>query len=181
MAEPGFVAVCDYLDHDRPPILVHSSGNELLLFGCLRNSRHGWRCDRIDCADTRDWRRIPGGLCFLHDGVFANSSGTSRRNFIDSNSAELCPHSRNLTPVHGWHGILTARPEKSRNRMKCPFCAHLHDKVVDSRESKDGNAIRRRRQCLKCKRRFTSYERIDEIPSMVIKKDGRRERSAPAR
>lgn len=60
--------------------------------------------------------------------------------------------------------------------MKCPFCAHLHDKVVDSRESKDGNAIRRRRQCLKCKRRFTSYERIDEIPSMVIKKDGRRER-----
>jgi transcriptional repressor NrdR len=60
--------------------------------------------------------------------------------------------------------------------MKCPFCAHVHDKVVDSRESKDGDAIRRRRQCLKCKRRFTSYERIDEIPSMVIKKDGRRER-----
>ncbi|HTG75418.1 MAG TPA: transcriptional regulator NrdR [Terriglobia bacterium] len=60
--------------------------------------------------------------------------------------------------------------------MKCPFCAHLHDKVVDSRESKDGGAIRRRRQCLECKRRFTSYERIDEIPSMVVKKDGRRER-----
>ncbi len=60
--------------------------------------------------------------------------------------------------------------------MKCPVCAHLHDKVVDSRESKDGDAIRRRRQCLKCKRRFTSYERIDEIPSMVVKKDGRRER-----
>ena len=60
--------------------------------------------------------------------------------------------------------------------MKCPFCAHLHDKVVDSRESKDGDAIRRRRQCLKCRRRVTSYERIDEIPSMVVKKDGRRER-----
>jgi transcriptional repressor NrdR len=60
--------------------------------------------------------------------------------------------------------------------MKCPFCAHLQDKVVDSRESKDGDAIRRRRQCLKCKKRFTSYERIDEIPSMVVKKDGRRER-----
>ena len=60
--------------------------------------------------------------------------------------------------------------------MKCPFCAHVHDKVVDSCESKDGDAIRRRRQCLKCKRRFTSYERIDEIPSMVVKKDGRRER-----
>lgn len=60
--------------------------------------------------------------------------------------------------------------------MKCPFCGHLEDKVVDSRESKEGDAIRRRRQCLKCKRRFTSYERIDEIPYMVVKKDGRRER-----
>ncbi len=60
--------------------------------------------------------------------------------------------------------------------MKCPFCAHIQDKVVDSRESKEGEVIRRRRQCLKCKRRFTSYERIDEIPYMVVKKDGRRER-----
>jgi len=60
--------------------------------------------------------------------------------------------------------------------MKCPFCGHLHDKVVDSRESRDGDAIRRRRQCLECKKRFTSYERIDEIPSVVVKKDGRRER-----
>src|SRR5918912_266643 len=59
--------------------------------------------------------------------------------------------------------------------MKCPFCGHLHDKVVDSRESKEGDAIRRRRQCLECQRRFTSYERIDEIPYMVVKKDGRRE------
>ena len=60
--------------------------------------------------------------------------------------------------------------------MKCPFCAYLEDKVVDSRESKEGDSIRRRRECLKCERRFTSYERIDEIPYMVIKKDGRRER-----
>src|SRR2546429_485356 len=60
--------------------------------------------------------------------------------------------------------------------MKCPFCGHLHDKVVDSRESKEGEAIRRRRQCLSCQRRFTSYERIDEIPYMAVKKDGRRER-----
>lgn len=60
--------------------------------------------------------------------------------------------------------------------MKCPFCGHLEDKVVDSRESKEGDAIRRRRQCLGCQRRFTSYERIDEIPYMVVKKDGRRER-----
>ncbi len=58
--------------------------------------------------------------------------------------------------------------------MKCPFCTHLEDKVVDSREGKDGLVIRRRRECLKCNRRFTSYERIDEIPFMVVKKDGRR-------
>ena len=59
--------------------------------------------------------------------------------------------------------------------MRCPFCTHLEDKVVDSREAKDGDSIRRRRECIKCGRRFTSYERIDEIPFMVIKKDGRRE------
>ncbi len=59
--------------------------------------------------------------------------------------------------------------------MKCPFCSHIMDKVVDSREAKDGLVIRRRRECLKCRRRFTSYERIDEIPFMVVKKDGRRE------
>lgn len=59
--------------------------------------------------------------------------------------------------------------------MRCPFCGHLEDKVVDSRESKDGVSIRRRRECILCGRRFTSYERIDEIPYMVIKKDGRRE------
>ena len=60
--------------------------------------------------------------------------------------------------------------------MKCPFCNHLHDKVVDSRESKEGDAIRRRRECLECTRRYTTYERIDEVPYMVIKKDGRREK-----
>lgn len=60
--------------------------------------------------------------------------------------------------------------------MKCPFCGHLEDKVVDSRESKEGDVIRRRRQCLDCGRRFTSYERMDDIPYMVIKKDGSRER-----
>jgi transcriptional repressor NrdR len=60
--------------------------------------------------------------------------------------------------------------------MKCPYCGHLGDKVVDSRESKEGEVIRRRRECLECTRRFTSYERIDEIPYMVVKKDGSRER-----
>lgn len=60
--------------------------------------------------------------------------------------------------------------------MKCPFCGHLDDRVVDSRESREGDAIRRRRECARCERRFTSYERIDEIPYMVVKKDGTRER-----
>lgn len=60
--------------------------------------------------------------------------------------------------------------------MKCPYCGHLGDKVVDSRESKEGEVIRRRRECLECGKRFTSYERIDEIPYMVVKKDGSRER-----
>jgi transcriptional repressor NrdR len=60
--------------------------------------------------------------------------------------------------------------------VKCPFCTHLGDKVVDSRESREGEVIRRRRECLECGKRFTSYERIDEIPYMVVKKDGTRER-----
>jgi len=60
--------------------------------------------------------------------------------------------------------------------MKCPYCGFLKDRVVDSRESRDGDSIRRRRQCLNCARRFTSYERIDEVPYMVIKKDGGREK-----
>ena len=60
--------------------------------------------------------------------------------------------------------------------MKCPFCGHIEDKVVDSRESREGDAIRRRQECLGCDKRFTTYERIDEVPYMVIKKDGRREK-----
>jgi transcriptional repressor NrdR len=60
--------------------------------------------------------------------------------------------------------------------MKCPFCGHPEDKVVDSREAKVGDTIRRRRECVKCGRRFTTYERIDEIPYMLVKKDGRREK-----
>jgi len=60
--------------------------------------------------------------------------------------------------------------------VKCPFCLHIDDKVIDSREGRAGDLIRRRRECLKCGRRYTTYERIDEIPYMVVKKDGRRER-----
>jgi transcriptional repressor NrdR len=59
--------------------------------------------------------------------------------------------------------------------VKCPYCNHLKDKVVDSREVGAGDAIRRRRECLSCGRRFTSYERIEEVPYLVVKKDGRRE------
>ena len=59
--------------------------------------------------------------------------------------------------------------------MRCPFCGHMEDKVVDSRESREGEAVRRRRECLGCGRRFTSYERVEEVPVVVVKKDGRRE------
>ena len=59
--------------------------------------------------------------------------------------------------------------------MKCPFCGHHEDKVVDSRASSDGVSIRRRRECLSCGKRFTTYEHVEEQPLMVVKKDGRRE------
>ncbi len=59
--------------------------------------------------------------------------------------------------------------------MKCPFCGEANNKVIDSRLSKDGNVIRRRRECIDCSRRFTTYEHIEDIPVMIIKKDGRRE------
>lgn len=59
--------------------------------------------------------------------------------------------------------------------MKCPFCGHEEDKVIDSREATDGAAIRRRRECLRCHRRYTTYERLEETPLLVVKRDGRRE------
>jgi transcriptional repressor NrdR len=59
--------------------------------------------------------------------------------------------------------------------MRCPYCGHLEDRVVDSREAQDGQATRRRRECLACSRRFTTYERIEEVLPQVVKKDGRRE------
>ena len=63
--------------------------------------------------------------------------------------------------------------------MRCLFCGHIEDKVVDSRESREGDAIRRRRECLKCGRRFTTYERLEEVPILIVKKDGRREAFDP--
>ena len=65
--------------------------------------------------------------------------------------------------------------------MRCPFCGHAEDKVVDSRESREGDSIRRRRECLGCGRRFTSYERVEEVPVVVVKKDGRREAFDPGK
>lgn len=59
--------------------------------------------------------------------------------------------------------------------MRCPFCDHSESKVIDSRETKNGLRIRRRRECLSCARRFTTYEKIEEIPFMIVKKDGRRQ------
>ncbi|HEY8370821.1 MAG TPA: transcriptional regulator NrdR [Thermodesulfobacteriota bacterium] len=59
--------------------------------------------------------------------------------------------------------------------MRCPFCQHLNDKVIDSRLARDGDVIRRRRECLKCEKRFTTYERVEEVMPQVVKKDGRRE------
>ena len=59
--------------------------------------------------------------------------------------------------------------------MKCPFCSHTEDKVIDSRSSNEDKSVRRRRECMKCKKRFTTYEYVEEMPLMVIKKDGRRE------
>jgi transcriptional repressor NrdR len=66
-------------------------------------------------------------------------------------------------------------PVRREGFMKCPFCGEIDNKVIDSRLSKDGDVIRRRRECLVCSRRFTTYEHIEEIPVMLIKKDGRRE------
>lgn len=59
--------------------------------------------------------------------------------------------------------------------MKCPFCHHAEDKVIDSRPNEDGNVIKRRRECLACQKRFSTYERIEEAPLFVVKKDGTRE------
>jgi transcriptional repressor NrdR len=74
-------------------------------------------------------------------------------------------------PLHRYEPDL----EGGKAKMRCPFCNDTNGRVVDSRSSKEGDAIRRRRECLKCGRRFTTYERIEEVAQMVIKKDGRRE------
>ncbi len=59
--------------------------------------------------------------------------------------------------------------------MRCPYCGNKNDSVIDSRSSRNGSSVRRRRKCLKCKKRFTTYEYVERVPLMVVKKDGRRE------
>lgn len=73
-----------------------------------------------------------------------------------------------LSPIPAQHSLLSTR-------MKCPFCHDTDNRVIDSRLSKDSAMIRRRRECSKCSRRFTTYERVEEMMPLVIKKDGRRE------
>jgi len=70
---------------------------------------------------------------------------------------------------------LSSNEKKDRSRVKCPFCDQIDDKVIDSRTAREGEVIRRRRECLSCKRRFTTYERIEESLPVVVKKDNRRE------
>jgi len=72
-------------------------------------------------------------------------------------------------------GPLTPDPRPLAPFMKCPFCSHLENRVIDSRLSRDGDVTRRRRECERCERRFTTYERVEEILPLVVKKDGRRE------
>src|ERR1041385_9066935 len=86
-----------------------------------------------------------------------------------------CCATRNTRQPNKYTKRRAENPFARSNLMKCPFCGYLEDKVGDWLESREGEAIRRRRECLRCERRFTSYERIDEIPYMVVKKDGRRE------
>lgn len=72
-------------------------------------------------------------------------------------------------------GSRLTRPPRKGKQMRCPFCTHPEDRVVDSRELAEGSQVRRRRECLRCLKRFTTYERIEEVPALVVKRDGRRE------
>jgi len=95
---------------------------------------------------------------------------------IFSSKAFFFTYLQNYAILSGLNEKQSSSLDQRLYAMKCPYCGFLKDRVVDSRESRDGDSIRRRRQCLNCARRFTSYERSDEIPYMVVKKDGGRER-----
>lgn len=136
----------------------------------LRSFDHYWTPtgEYWESLDTHQSRPEPGRGCVSLD-----------RFLLDLWEDFLLSHLRSLAssrgPFHGTKGYYEPLDHEAYT-MKCPYCGFLKDRVVDSRESRDGDSIRRRRQCLNCARRFTSYERSDEIPHMVVKKDGGRER-----
>ena len=111
--------------------------------------------------------------------LFAHPAGGGRVGRHDAVGRHISDRSSPRSPAGLAGGLELDEAKRVRpggRAVKCPFCGHMEDRVMDSRESKEGEAIRRRRQCLECERRFTTYERIDEVPYMVIKKDGRREK-----
>src|SRR5262249_45557893 len=124
-------------------------------------------------------RRVPRGVPSGRHDVLRCAGGRRRGSRpgvprdLDWAGARAGTLLRRRRGLESWRGPQDGSGER---RVKCPYCGHLGDKVVDSRESKEGEVIRRRRECLDCGKRFTSYERIDEIPYMVVKKDGSRER-----
>ena len=114
------------------------------------------------------------GACF----VYCSDCGLLGVASWNRHTATIQAVFRNIAAVVHFElsGRTTGLSDAKISAMKCPFCGFANDKVVDSRESKEAESIRRRRECLKCGKRFTTYERIDEIPYMVVKKDGRREK-----
>src|SRR6185369_12644587 len=118
-------------------------------------------------------RRIPRGVSGRRDDVLwragrgGGGRGDRAASLLDRTGAAARALLRGPgRSEHGQHAAACQRVGAGETCMKCPYCSHLGDKVVDSRESKEGEAIRRRRECLECGKRFTSYERIDEIPYM---------------
>ena len=100
-----------------------------------------------------------------------------KKESIHAGLNQKCSSSKGLQAKNGTPGVGAVDLVRIKtDKMKCPYCGFAQDRVVDSRESKEADSIRRRRECERCNKRFTTYERIDEIPYMVVKKDGRREK-----
>jgi transcriptional repressor NrdR len=120
-------------------------------------------------------RALPGAFLSTGNGCSFGLPGCFNcYNFCIGQDQRNPPfHCASFAVAHRSYKVIADWPTSA---MKCPFCGFANDKVVDSRESKEAESIRRRRECLKCGKRFTTYERIDEIPYMVVKKDGRREK-----
>ena len=126
-----------------------------------------------------DWARPSSRLGACRKKIWARLSRSSTTFFSNrkTNGCNAkCANNRRRCANDSPCFTLTAHLPRDRGTpVKCPFCDDLEDKVVDSRMAKEGQVIRRRRECLSCKRRYTTYERVEEILPMVVKKDGRRE------